>query len=412
MKKGILKSLAAAFLCCTMLFTGCNSDGDVAYVTDEYGDTVTDESGNPVPETEPEETTVTEDENAPLAVKVGFVYGEEVDNSTQIPLYENARQQLERSLGIETCYIENALVGDFTEAVNALKEDGCNVIVSCGNKFNNSIKKESTADETDTWYISLGGSDTTPKMASFQSRMYQMSNIAGIVAAYNSDSNILGIVGDTNVYACYPIIDAYILGAKEITENHTDVRLNWAWSNSESETKEAIDDLVAQGCDVIMICQTSDYGIRYCEELGVKVIGSAYNMPELAPTTYLTGFFYNYSTYLVDMVRSIQYSSFNPVCFTDGISSGTIRLTELSSICKEGTDEIAKTLYDIVESGNSKIFTNEIRDIDNNIRIQKGEVFNHTQIMNIDWLEESVSAINDFTQPIMNPVSSDFIVHY
>lgn len=409
--KHFLKKIAFTVVCCSLCvgLTACSgsTEGDpsettsnLVAVTDENGEAVTDVSGNPM----------MEDPNAlppekPLTV--GFIYAETVEENVISQLFNNARLEAEKALGAETYYIENVLVSQFSDAVNKLVENGCNVIVSCSGKFKNAVKKEAQKASSIN-FVSFGGDSSLTNMTSFQGKLYQAAYVCGINAAFNSSAARIGVVADSSLINCYGTVNAFIQGAKELTGSKTDVRLNWSWANNDETTKNAIDDLANQGCDVIFAATTSEYAITYCNSLGIKVIGLAYNMPELAPETYLTGAFYNFGTYLIDALRKVRYetSSLNYVC-DDGISAGTVRVVAVSSDCAEGTKDICDKLYALVTENKAKIFTGEIKDNYDNIRVEKGAVLTHREIWEIDWLDKCVTAIDDFTIPVLEPPESD-----
>ena len=123
---------------CVMTISGCQDGGtdeDVPMktvaVTDEEGNPVTDENGEPMMTEVPLETlAVTDEEGNPVTdengeqvyeyeslpeeekiiYKVGFVYSGHVADGATNGAFEVARAQIERSLGLETCYVENVLV--------------------------------------------------------------------------------------------------------------------------------------------------------------------------------------------------------------------------------------------------------------------------------------------------------------
>ncbi len=382
-------------LSCIFAFTACDGGEQQTEDTSDTSVTcATDEDGNEIP--------------PPAPTKVGFVYNGLVENGGTINEFEAAREQIEKALGVETCYIESVLVSDFAEAADILIADGCNVIVAASTKYSNVVKKTSQSN-ADVDFISFGGDSALSNLASFQSKLYQTANVCGLVAAYNSDSNVLGILCDPNCYMAYTIIDAYALGAKEITGAATDIRLNWAFSDQQKHIEEAIDDLVSQGCDVIMCYTETDFAVEYCEELGVKVIGNSYNMPELAPENCLSGFFLNLNTYLVDTVRSIKNDLFTGSVYEGGISEGAVRLVDINTArCYEGTKEVADTLLGYVKSGSSVIFMGEIKDNNNTVKVEKGQSLKHSQCVTIQWLDSAVRRIIDFTEPVLEPVTPDF----
>ncbi len=373
-------------------------------VTDEEGNPVTDENGEQVYEYEElpeEEKTV---------YKVGFVYSGYVADGATNGAFEVARAQIGRSLGLETCYVENVLVSQFPEAVSTLKDDGCNIIVSCSPKYASSAFRENK-NSTDTYFISFGVAETGAHLDSFGGELYQTANVCGLAAAHNTKSNTIGVIADPGEYNVYGVIDGFALGVAELMSAKADIRVNWAWSNSKSEIEEAVDDLIAQGCDVIMSYMETDYPVRYCANKNVKVIANCYNMPEIAPDNYISGYFFNFSTHLVDVIRSIVNDNFNPDGYSGDVASGMVRLVNFNENSEKGTGDICKTLYDYIKAGNAKVFTGEIKDTDGQVMVEKGQSMTFENIQKINWLVQSVRKTGSFTEITDNPVGSDFSIH-
>ncbi len=364
---------------------------DTVVATDENGDPKTDESGNTIYEWEvlPEEI--------PTVYKVGFVYSGFVKDGATNLSFENARGQIEKVLGLDTCYVENVLVSEFPEAVNVLKEAGCNIIVACSPKYANAVDKEAKS-AAETYFMNFGGSKTGAYESSFGGELYQTAAVCGIAAAHNTGSNVIGVVADPGEYNVYGVVNAFVLGAAELWGAHTDVRVNWAWSNSHSEIEAAVDDLIKQGCDVIMSYMETDYAVRYCEKKNVKVVANCYNMPEIAPQNYITGYFFNFSTFLVDEIRSVINDNYNPRVYSGDIAAGMARLVTFGTNVKEGTETIGKKLYDYIKAGNAKVFTGEIKNTEGVIMVEKGQSMTFDNIKKINWLVQGVRKTGDFTE--------------
>ncbi len=403
--KGISLFMAFSLLAVS---AGCNNEPEVTTseddpvltaVTDENGTPVTDEEGNMIA-AEPEEETI---------YKVGFIYNSAVEDGSTAAVFESSRDQLEKTLGIETCYLDNVLVSQIPSAVHTLQDNGCNIIVSASACFANSIEKEANG-AYDTYFINFGGLNSSSNMSAFGGELYQTANVCGISAAYNTESNILGIVADPSSYNVYGIVNAYVLGAKEIWGAQTDVRLNWVWSDEENKIEEAVDNLVSQGCDIVMCYTENDHAAEYCEQIGVKVIANSCNLPEIAPTQYLTGFFFNTSTFIVDTVRAIKADNFVSSVHSGGIAAGTARLVDFSENCKDGTDTISSKLYDYVKTGKAHPFTGEIKNRDYTVMVQKGQQMNFKSIREIDWLVLGITTAGDFTTVTQTPVAGDLVI--
>lgn len=410
MKKNRLLSFLLAGC---LLFTGCSGEGDEAEtttdskkyvtVTDENGAAVTDEKGEPV-------TSVVGEEPKELELNIGFIYSGSAEGNASSEIFEAARGEAERVLSAKTYYIENVLVSQFEQATAALVENGCNVIVSTDVRFANAVYDEAQANKK-VQFVSFGGTKALGNLACFQGEMYKTSYVCGLAAAYNSDSNILGVVADPSVLSVYSVIDGFALGAKELTKDRTDMRVNWAWGNKDSETKEAVDNLISQGCDVIFAATYSRYAVEYCELKGVKVIGMAYNMPELAPEQYITGCFSNLNIFLLDVLRSFRYDTDPVGVYRGGIKEGAVRVVEVSEKSKEGTKDITDKLYEVCLENKALVFSGEIKDSNGEIRVAKGKTLDQEQICSINWLESSVKSENYYTQPNTQPVASDLVIH-
>lgn len=397
-----------------LFVTGCSGDteepetttDEVTYitVTDDEGNPVTDDSGSVV-------TSIVPKEPEELELKVGFIYSGTAGGDSASEYFEDARAEIERVLNAKTCFVENVLVAQFASATAALAQEGCNVIVSTSSKFTNAVYDEASANPK-IHFVSFGGTRSSANLSCFQGETYNGSFVCGLAAAYNSNGNILGVVADPSVLSVYNLINGFIEGAKNLTGDDTNVKVNWAWGDRDSETKEAIDNLVSQGCDVIFAATYSKFAIQYCEFLGVKVIGMAYNTPELAPENYITGTFCYIRMFLIDVLRSVRYDSDKVGIYGGGIKEGAVRVVAINEKAKEGTKDICDALYNLCADGKAVIFKGEIKDCNGNIVIKKGETLDDVKIRSIDWLEQSVTSELNFCRPRLNPIESNLLISH
>ncbi len=402
------KKIISLILVGAIFFTACDSNGGEDETDPDLSDlgsdiiTETDEEGNTitvVPSDTEETEATTPDPNAPRYTKVGFIYANSAQSDTEILAFEQARYDIQRTqLDLDTCYVDNVLVQQFQDAVDALKEAGCDVIVAASAHYVNACELAAKSEEGDVVYISYGGSTTLGNLAAIQPQLYQPANVCGVVAAYNTTNNKVGLVVDNNIYHARGVADAFALGVAELPNARITLSLKWALSDSYDDTKKSIDKLVADGCDVIFLYQSTEYGIRYCEEKGVKVIGFSQIIPELAPTQYLTGYSLKLNSCILDLVRKKQYGSFRGSYVTEGLQTqmtGMIMLNQ--AIIKQGTQEISDALFDVVYDGRSKIFTGEIRDNTDTVRVDKGAALTTDQIFKIDWVVKSIMDIENMS---------------
>jgi basic membrane lipoprotein Med (substrate-binding protein (PBP1-ABC) superfamily) len=392
-----IKKIIALILCAVMfavLISACDNEGTGMGSLGNLFET--EEAENPYP----------------LDTKVGFIYCNEVGRDPLIAIFELARGNLERTLGAETMYMENVRTIQFAEAVEKMIEAGADIIVAASSSFNSALVLAAN-EHTDIMFISFGGADQKPNLASVQPRLFQAANVCGFVAAFNTDSNKIGMVIDKNMFNAHGIANAFALGVRELPNAQIDVSVNWAHSAHHDDTRRAILDLIDEGCDIIFVYQSDEYGIRLLEELGVRVIGFAYNMPDLAPTQYMTGMFLNFNTYLVDKVRQYMYG--NTEAFGEltrlGLYHMMVRVTGFEEgRVAPGTFEIAQHLQEMIIDGRSTVFSGEIRDLNNDVRVSRGSTLYISQIYTVRWLSNVISSVQDFSEPLTNIIYSDFSI--
>ncbi len=342
--------------------------------------------------------------------KVGYIYDRPVAADNYTYMFEKSRKDLEIALEVETCYVDNITVSGFEAAVTTLKNEGCNIIVSAYNGYANAAYSVAKKDK-EIYILSYGGTASLSNLTCFQPKMYQPAYISGTVAAYNSDTHKIGVVCDDNMLQSFGVMAAFVFGVQEVYKaDETDVRVIYA--NTNEETEEGVNQLISEQCDVIFFYQPTDYGMFYCDSLGVKSIGFTNDVEYSAKNRGLMGYYLNWATFITDTVRTCVYNNYEPEVFVGGFKEAFVKITDYTDNCKDETDSIADTLYEYVKNGNAKIFEGEIRDKDNRARVGKGAVLSHTEILGIDYLVYGISYSKNLIKPVENPPVSDMVVKY
>ena len=373
------------------LFTSCDKGGDGA------GD----------------ETTTTEEvAEEPIVHKVGFIYDGTVANSAYNLIWEDARAQLERNFGVETGYVENVFVSNFEDAVRLLSERNFTVVVSTSDAFKPIIVKTAELFKK-IKFISFGGEKLSANLTTFEPLIYQPANICGMAASYNTNSEVFGIVSDPVIFNHEGVINAYIRGVKDFVERGGDFHVNYVNSFIEADVKKAVDDLVEKGIDVIMLYLYTDYAIKYCESLGVKVVAFSGNLPDLAPQNYITGFYFNVTSYISEQVMYIINDMFFPEHFVGDLGSGHARMINLNTdenVVSPGTKMFTDALYKRMLT-NDQVFKGQIFDNFMNIQVEHGYTLNYREVLEMKWMEFSVGGnIKGFSDAVTEIPYSELIV--
>ncbi len=377
--------LTAAALAAAITFTACSQGGDTS-----------SGSESSVPE-EPYTTA-----------KVGYIYDRTVARDNITYMFEKSRHDLETALEIETCYVENVAVSQLEDAVKALKNEGCTIIVTASHIFANSVYSYAKNDK-DMYFLSYGGNATLSNLTTFSPKLYQPAFVCGTVAAWNSSSHAIGVVADHHMFSAIGVIDAFILGTQQIYKpDETNVKVMYA--STPEQTQQAVAALDAEGCDVIFSYQSDDHCMYYCDMLGIKSIGFTNDIDYSAPKYGLTGYYLNWATFITDTIRTCLNDNYLPESYVGGINEAFVKMTPYSANCKKETITIADTLYNYVKRGNAKIFEGEIRNMDGIPKVGAGAVLTDREIFSLDYLVYGVTSLTDLTEPVANPVYSDLTI--
>lgn len=390
-----IKRLLSIMLCCgIMIFTGCNN-----------GDTSSDTSSGSTTE---ETDDGTGEDTTPQPIKVGFIYNGIISENDYASNFEEIRQDIIEKTEIETCYIEGVNVADFEEAVKILSENNCTMIVSTSHKYTNAMT-QTAKKYTNINFINYGTKGVGGNMSSFEGKIYQAAYLAGTAAAFNSENEKIGIVADPTLTLSRAVINAFTLGSQFVYQNGS---VNVAYAITKDEIYGAVDQLVEEGCDIIMGYTVTDDVVKYCEKLGITVIGNhTQKEGESEYKHLLMTFDYNWGDYLLKQMKLYKREEWVPTSMSGGVFEKVVSYSPVASWAKTGTAEIIDTLKSYVNNGKAQIFKGEIQDNKGNIQVMRDKVLTDDQITSMEWLVKGTSVSGNFIVPNTLVAPSDFVVH-
>ena len=200
MTKG-LKRLAALLAVCTALgVTGCKGDTD--------SDTATGEGTAEASTSEPAEETV----------KVWYIFNGRADDGGTTEEINLQRLKAAGHSDLITEYIDNVTISDFSEAVKTLAEDGCTYIVAASPVYANMVTSVA-GKYMNINFVSMGTHVSSANIYAYTEIPYQAGYVAGLAAAFNSESEKVGVVADVGQFYYTPFINAVTLGAQLVYED-------------------------------------------------------------------------------------------------------------------------------------------------------------------------------------------------
>lgn len=379
-----LYSFIAVALSCLCL-AGCGNDVIIDVVTnsdrattsektetvatdnnDNAEKTVSTETTTPVatkevPETNPAgmPTIALED------LKIGVLYiGSSEDTSGYTYAHELGIQGMVSNLGLKKeqvvrkDFIDDGDSAAITAALDECINEGCNVIFTTSWGY-----MELTAEYADkypdiyfahgTGYMSNG-----KNLTNYFGRIYQARYLSGLVAGLKTKSNKIGYVsaqGASNS-ECTGGIDAFAMGVEKVNPDAVVyVAVTDSWFSPDDE-QAASDALVAAGCDVLAQHVDTTAPQTTSEANGTWSIGYNSDMSKETPNATLTSVIWNWSAYYTAYVSSIVNATYDGSNYYGGMDESLIGLTNLSSICEDGTADIVTTETQRILSGQFGVF--------------------------------------------------------
>ena len=385
-----MKKASVLLALCMMLgcATGCNGNSGNSGETAE-GTVETGEAG----------TAEAED-----VIKVGYIFNGEVDMGGYSAGANGDRLAASGYTDVESYYIDNVNISDFSAAVNKLVDEGCSYIVS-GSWLYTNVLTDVAGKNMDVNFISYGARVRTVNVYAYTDHVYEGAYIAGMAAAYNTDTEKIGIVVDPGMIYTKPVVNAAALGSQLV---YKDAELITTFATKDNEIHSAVDALEDQGCDIIISYTESPETVEYCESKGIKVIGNLDYSKNAADYENLLMYFYtdHDSLYLANF-KSMQMDTWEPEEYVGNLANGVVSVSPALGCAKDGTQDIIDALIPKVTSGDAYIFSGEMKNTSGNIMIQQGGSFEPAEVYTMDWYVLGVKTLETFVEPKLDLEHND-----
>lgn len=383
MKIEIIKKLAAGLAACVML-TSLTACGD-----GEGSSSDASSSG-----------TADATDEAEVVTKLGFIYNGSVDEFGFAEICNDQRIKAQQYSQIESEYIDNVNVAGFEKAVKLLVEDGCTHIVA-GSPVYSNIVDSVAKNYMNISFINYGSTLRTSNVYGYSEAIYQGAYVAGMAAAYNSESEKVGIVVDPSMLYPVQTVNAAALGTQLV---YTTSQLVVASAREDSEIHSAVDALAAKGCDVIISYTASPETVEYCGKKGIKVVGSLdYSNSENVCDEMLMYFYSSRDSFYLSQYKSMQMKEWQPNTYMGTLSNGVICISDALPAAKDGTQDIMNKLIPKVASGSAYIFEGQLKDINGSIKQRDGVAMSQADIESMSWYVSGVdSSLDSFIESKMN----------
>ena len=150
----------------------------------------------------------------------------------------------------------------------------------------------------------------------------------------------------------------------------------------------------------------------YCEQKGVKVIGSLDYRENAADYENLLLYFYSCrDSFYLAQYKEMEQDSWQPESYLGSVGNGVVRISDALPAAKDGTQDIMNKLIPKVASGSAYIFSGQLKDVNGSIKQREGEAMTTSDILAINWYVEGVDlSLDTFIVSKDTPTAHELVI--
>ncbi len=231
------------------------------------------------------------------------------------------------SLGAQVSHIQTKTPAEFDENFRQYGTKGFDLVFGHGFEFQDAALRVAPSYPS-TVYITTSGTSVAKNVGGVDFAFEEASYLAGMVAGRLTKSNILGVIGGTELPPVQRSFEAYKKGARSV---NTRVKILKSylgnWDDASAGKEQAIAQ-ISRGADIIF--QNADaagLGIFQAvkESPGTLIIGSNSNQNSIAPNQTLGSVVIDLPHAFLLIAREVQKGHFTGHVFSLGLHDGVVR---------------------------------------------------------------------------------------
>ena len=297
--------------------------------------------------------------------KAAWVYVGPVGDAGWSFAHDLGRKAVEAELGdkVKTSFVESVPEGaDAERVIRDLATQGNKVIFATSFGYMEPMLKVAK-DFPDVKFEHATGYKTAPNMRVYDSRFYQDTYMAGVIAGKMTKTNTLGFVGSFPIPEVLRNINAFTLGAQSVNPK-IKTRVVWvnSWFDIPKET-EAAQTLINGGADVLLQNTDSTAVLQTAEKNGKYAFGWDSDMSAFAPKAHLGSAIVDWSNYYKKSVKEVMDGSWKGDIVTRwGIAEGQNDLIKINDAVPAETKTKLDEIKAAIKGGTFEVFTGPIMD--------------------------------------------------
>ena len=300
----------------------------------------------------------------PEPFKAAWMYVGPVGDAGWTFAHDQGRKAVEAEFGakVKTTFVEKVPEGaDAERVIRDLAVQGNKIIFATSFGFMEPMLKVA-AEFPDVKFEHATGYKTAPNMRIYDSKFYEDTYLAGIIAGTVSKTGTLGFVGSFPIPEVLRNINAFTLGAQSVNPK-IKTRVVWVntWFDPPKES-EAAQSLLNGGADVLLQNTDSTAVLQTAEKNGKLAFGWDSDMSAFAPKAHLASAIVDWSSYYKKAVRDAMEGTWKTERTVWGVKEGQNDLVKIADSVPEGARNKVGEIKAAMKAGTFEVFTGPVVD--------------------------------------------------
>ncbi|HLB13411.1 MAG TPA: BMP family ABC transporter substrate-binding protein [Burkholderiales bacterium] len=310
----------------------------------------------------------------PAPFKAAWMYVGPVGDAGWTFAHDQGRKAVEAEFGdkVKTTFVEKVPEGaDAERVIRDLAVQGNKIIFATSFGFMEPMLKVA-AEFPDVKFEHATGYKTAPNMRIYDSKFYEDTYLAGIIAGTVSKTGTLGFVGSFPIPEVLRNINAFTLGAQSVNPK-IKTRVIWinTWFDPPKES-EAAQSLLNGGADVLLQNTDSTAVLQTAEKNGKLAFGWDSDMSAFAPKAHLGSAIVDWSNYYKKAVKDAMDGTWKTERTVWGVKEGQNDLVKISDGVPESAKKRIAEIKEAMKAGTFEVFTGPVVDNAGKERLAKG----------------------------------------
>ena len=241
---------------------------------------------------------------AQAKLKVGFIYVGPIGDYGWTNAHDQARKIAEKTLPIETLYVESVPEAQAEPFIDKLIQQGAKVVLTTSFGFMDGTLAMAKR-YPNIIFGHASGFKRNPNMFTYMADFYQVYYLNGLIAGALTKSGKIAYVGAFPIPEVKRHLGAFALGVRAVNPKATvNVRWLFSWFDP-AKAKEATEALIAEGADVFAFTEDSPTVVQVAGKKGLPSFGHYSPMQRFAPQTVVSGQLVHWETIYVDFLSKV-----------------------------------------------------------------------------------------------------------